>query len=130
MVAPAFPSSRPLRERIGALRHLPSLFRLVWEASPALTAASFGLRLARSALPILVLYIGKLIIDAVVAQTRLPPPGGGLSDWIGSGRLDAAGRAHRSWSSRSRSWPTSWGGRAPSSTASWPSATATSPASG
>lgn len=86
-----FPASRSLRERVGALRHLPSLFRLVWQASPGLTIASFGLRLIRSALPILVLFVGKLIIDEVVAQTRLPSPGGSLGDWIGSGRLDALG---------------------------------------
>src|SRR5215213_7498973 len=91
MAAPVFPSSRSLRERVGALRHLPSLFRLVWQASPALTAASLGLRLTRSVLPIMVLYIGKLIIDEVVAQTQLSSPGGSLSDWIGSGRLDFLG---------------------------------------
>jgi ATP-binding cassette subfamily B protein len=91
MAAPVFPTSRSLRERIGALRHLPSLFRLVWQASPALTAASLGLRLARSLLPIMLLYIGKLIIDEVVAQTQLPSPGANLSDWIGSGRLDFLG---------------------------------------
>lgn len=91
MAASVFPASRSLRERIGALRHLPSLFRLVWLASPGLTIASFALRLTRSALPILVLFVGKLIIDEVVAQTRLSSPGGSLSDWIGSGRLDTLG---------------------------------------
>jgi ATP-binding cassette subfamily B protein len=91
MAAPVFPSSRSLRERVGALRHLPSLFRLVWQASSALTAASLGLRLTRSVLPILVLYVGKLIIDEVVAQTQLPSQGENLSDWIESGRLDTLG---------------------------------------
>jgi ATP-binding cassette subfamily B protein len=91
MAAPVFPSSRSLRERVGALRHLPALFRLVWRASPALTAASLGLRLTRSALPILVLYVGKLIIDEVVAQAQLASPGGSLGDWIRSGRLDFLG---------------------------------------
>jgi ATP-binding cassette subfamily B protein len=91
MTAPVFPSSRSLRERVGALRHLPSLFRLVWQASPALTAASLGLRLTRSILPILLLYTGKLIIDEVVTQTQLALPGGSLSDWMRSGRLDFLG---------------------------------------
>jgi ATP-binding cassette subfamily B protein len=91
MAAPVFPSSRSLRERVGALRHLPSLFRLVWQASPALTTASLGLRLTRSILPLLLLYIGKLIIDEVVAQTQLASPGANLSDWIGSDRLDFLG---------------------------------------
>lgn len=91
MAAPLFPSSRSLCERLGALRHLPSLFRLVWRASPGLTVASLGLRLTRSALPILVLYVGKLIIDEVVVQTRLGPPSASLGDWIGNGRLDGLG---------------------------------------
>ncbi|EIM28643.1 ABC transporter ATP-binding protein [Microvirga lotononidis] len=91
MVASVPPVSRPLRERVGALRHVPSLLRLVWQASPGLTIASFGLRLSRSSLPILVLYVGKLIIDEVVAQSRLPSPGVSLGDWIGSGRLDILG---------------------------------------
>lgn len=91
MAAPVFPSSRSLRERVGAFRHLPSLFRLVWQASSALTAASLGLRLTRSVLPILVLYVGKLIIDEVVAQTQLPSQAENLSDWIESGRLDTLG---------------------------------------
>ena len=91
MADPVASTRRSLAERIGALRHLASLFRLVWQASPRLTAASFLLRLARSTLPILALYIGKLIIDAVVAQTRLPPPAGDFSDWIGSGRFEALG---------------------------------------
>src|SRR4051812_12697741 len=84
-------SSLSLRERVGALRHLPSLFRLVWQSSRALTSASLGLRLARAALPVLVLYIGKLIIDQVVTQTRLPPPGGTLAEWLQAGRLTTLG---------------------------------------
>jgi len=91
MAAPVSPTTRSLRERIGALRHLASLFRLVWQASPGLTIASLGLRLIRSALPILALYVGKLIIDEVVAQIQLPSPGENPLDWIGSGRLDALG---------------------------------------
>ena len=79
---------RMLRERVGPFRHLVSLFRLVWTASPSLTIGSMVLRLVRAVLPVLGLYVGKLIIDAVVTQTRLPPPGDGLSAWIESGRLN------------------------------------------
>jgi ATP-binding cassette subfamily B protein len=85
------PSGTTFRDRAGALRHLPALFRLVWQASPALTLASLGLRLARAALPVLMLYVGKLIIDEVVAQSRLPAPGEGLAAWSASGRLAALG---------------------------------------
>ena len=58
------------RERVGALRHLPPFLRLVWESSPALTLASLALRLVRAAVPVLVLYVGKLIVDAVVRDRK------------------------------------------------------------
>jgi ATP-binding cassette, subfamily B, bacterial len=80
-----------LHERIGGLRRLPSLFRLVWEASPALTLTSIGLRFARATLPVLMLYVGKLIIDEVVVQSQLPSPGPSLGDWIASDRLHLVG---------------------------------------
>jgi ATP-binding cassette, subfamily B, bacterial len=75
------------RERIGALRHLPRFVRLVWEASPALTLASMALRLLRAILPVLVLYVAKLIVDRVVAEAGGPHPGWSFSDWVESGRL-------------------------------------------
>ncbi len=76
-----------LRDRFGALRNLPRLFRLVWSTSPGLTLATVGLRLLRAILPTAALYVGKLIIDAVVAEGRLPHPGLGFSDWVVAGRL-------------------------------------------
>ena len=79
---------RTMRDRIGPFRHLISLFRLVWISSPSLTLGSLVLRLARSVLPILGLYLGKLIIDAVLSQVRSAPPGDDLMTWIASGRLD------------------------------------------
>ncbi len=82
---------RALAERAGNLRHLSSLFRLVWEASAGLTLWSLGLRLLRALLPVLGLYIGKLIIDGVVAQTRLSAPGEGFEAWLASGRLNHLG---------------------------------------
>ena len=91
MAESAIPSSRPFRERIGALRHLPSLFRLVWHASPILTAASLGLRLTRAALPVLVLYVGKLIIDDVVLLVQTPNKPQTLSQWLNSGLLNWLG---------------------------------------
>ncbi|MBC7553340.1 MAG: ABC transporter ATP-binding protein, partial [Taibaiella sp.] len=55
-----------LKQRLSALRNLPELFRLVWQSSPRKTALSFILRIARSAMPVALLYVGKLIIDQVV----------------------------------------------------------------
>ena len=76
-----------IRDRLGALRNLPRLFRLVWRTSPALALATVGLRLARALLPTAALYVGKLIVDAVVAEARLPHPGPAVGDWIAAGRL-------------------------------------------
>lgn len=58
------------KERLSALKNLPELFRLVWQSSPGKTTLSFALRIARSAMPVALLYIGKLIIDQVVQLNR------------------------------------------------------------
>ncbi|MGY3228930.1 ATP-binding cassette subfamily B protein [Luteibacter sp. HA06] len=54
------------RERWHSLRHLAPLVRMVWETSPILTIATLLLRFVSSAVPILQLWFGKLIIDQVV----------------------------------------------------------------
>jgi ATP-binding cassette subfamily B protein len=56
-----------LKERFGALKNLPPFLKLVWQTSPALTLGTTLLRLVRALLPVATLYVGKLIIDAVVA---------------------------------------------------------------
>ena len=43
------------------------MFKLVWQSSPSKTIISFILRIIRSAMPVALLYVGKLIIDEVVA---------------------------------------------------------------
>ncbi|OKL40800.1 ABC transporter ATP-binding protein [Pontibacter flavimaris] len=57
---------KSLREQMGALKNLPKFFRLIWETSPRLTIANLLLRLVKSALPLAMLYVGKLIIDEVI----------------------------------------------------------------
>ena len=79
------------RERVGALRHIPPFVRLVWDSSPALMLASLTMRLLRAVVPVLALYVGKLIVDAVVTEARLPHTGWSASDWIESGRLVKVG---------------------------------------
>ncbi len=56
------------RERLTALKNVPPLIRMVWDTSPALTAASLCLRLIGSLIPIASLYVAKLIIDRVVVS--------------------------------------------------------------
>jgi ATP-binding cassette subfamily B protein len=84
---PALPPQQSFRDRIGALRHIPPFLHLVWQASPRLTVASLLLRLLRAVLPVLMLYLGKLIIDEVVAAARSPEPLWSFGDWLASGRL-------------------------------------------
>ena len=54
------------KERLAALRILPAFFKLVWDASPWMTLGNTLLRIVRAALPLAILYVGKLIIDHVV----------------------------------------------------------------
>ena len=55
-----------LKDRFSALKNLPDFLKLVWQTSPRLTIISALLRLIRSAIPLGILFIGKLIIDQVV----------------------------------------------------------------
>jgi len=73
---------KPLRERLRALRHLPRLLRLVWETHRGYAILMLGLRLCRALVPIGVLWVGKLIIDGVVAAIGAggDPSFGGWSD--------------------------------------------------
>ena len=59
-----------LKDRFSALGNLPQFFKLVWKTSPLLTLAGAAIRLIRSAIPVSILYIGKLIIDGVVQMSR------------------------------------------------------------
>ena len=56
------------RERLRATRHLPRLLRLVWETHPRMAAGMVVLRGLRALVPLGVLWVGKLIIDAVVGM--------------------------------------------------------------
>ena len=59
-----------LKDRFSALGNLPAFFKLVWKTSPSLTAATAVIRIVRSAIPVSILYIGKLIIDQIVQLSR------------------------------------------------------------
>ncbi|HEY6633844.1 MAG TPA: ABC transporter ATP-binding protein [Rhizobiaceae bacterium] len=77
----------PLSQQLATLRHLKRFFAQVWRTSAPLMVASIALRLVAAVQPLLLLYVGKLIIDEVVRQTGLPAPGPTFSDWLASGRL-------------------------------------------
>jgi ATP-binding cassette subfamily B protein len=76
------------RERLEALRYVPPLLRLVYETHRGYTIAILALRLLRSGIPVAVLWIGKLIIDEVIAAIRVAGAGG-VPDWWRLGGLVA-----------------------------------------
>jgi ATP-binding cassette subfamily B protein len=61
-----------LKERFSALNNLPRFFKLVWQTSPRLMVLNAALRIIRSAIPVSILYVGKLIIDQVIFLSQNP----------------------------------------------------------
>jgi ATP-binding cassette subfamily B protein len=53
-------------ERLTALRNVPPVLRIVWESGPTVVTLGLVFRLLTSLLPIGLLWIAKLIIDAIV----------------------------------------------------------------
>ena len=74
------------RVRVQALRHVPRLLRLVWRTEPRYVAGILALRIARSLVPLAVLWIGKLIVDEVVRAVG-SAAGHGAVDWARLGEL-------------------------------------------
>lgn len=71
---PVAGKERPtFRERFAALQYIPPLLKLVWETHRGYTIAMAVLRLMRSGIPVAMLWVGKLIIDAVVASRESGP---------------------------------------------------------
>jgi ATP-binding cassette subfamily B protein len=68
-----------LRAQVSALRNLPRFFRLIWQTSKAMTLSNVTLRLVKSAIPLLMLYVGKEIIDEIL---RLINAGGGSMRYL------------------------------------------------
>src|ERR1700722_15121193 len=84
-------SNASLKERVGALKNLRPFAVLVWRTSPQLMAASLALRLVRALLPVATLFIGKLIIDDVVALVQTSHQPETLQQWLNSGLLNWLG---------------------------------------
>ena len=75
------------RQRVGALRNVPPLLRLVWQTSPALTTANLLLRLVRAFLPVAMLYVGKLTLDEVVRIVNEGFAAPGFAEAVRTGEL-------------------------------------------
>src|SRR3954469_4992975 len=55
------------KERVEALRYVPALFRLIWKTHQGYTSAMMVLRVIRSVVPVTTFWVGKLILDSVIA---------------------------------------------------------------
>ena len=61
------------RERVAALRYILPLIKLVWQTHRGYSTAMIVLRLVRAFIPVATLWIGKLIIDTVIAMREAQP---------------------------------------------------------
>jgi ATP-binding cassette subfamily B protein len=64
------PEPPPFRQRIAALKYVPPLIAMVWRTHRGYASAIFALRIARAFVPVATLWVGKLIIDAVIAAAQ------------------------------------------------------------
>jgi ATP-binding cassette subfamily B protein len=71
----------PWRERLQALKYVPPLLKLVYQTHRGYTVAILALRAVRSFIPLAVLWIGKLIIDGVIAAARARSAGSPVDWW-------------------------------------------------
>jgi ATP-binding cassette subfamily B protein len=55
------------RERLAALRYVPALVKLIWNTHRGYTASMLVLRFTRAFVPVATFWVGKLILDTVLA---------------------------------------------------------------
>src|SRR3954470_12956823 len=65
----------PMKERLAALRYVWPLLKMVWNTHRGYASTIFALRIARGFVPVITLWVGKLIIDGVIhaAKGDVPP---------------------------------------------------------
>jgi ATP-binding cassette, subfamily B, bacterial len=56
-------------ERVRAIRRVPPIFRMVWACAPTVVMLSIVARLIVSVIPVAMLWITRIIIDAIVKHT-------------------------------------------------------------
>jgi ATP-binding cassette subfamily B protein len=61
------------RQRIASLRYVFQLIQMVWQTHPPFTIVMGLLRLIRAFVPVATLWVGKLIVDTVVAALTSTP---------------------------------------------------------
>ena len=63
-----------VRASFQALRFIPRFFKEIWSVSPQLFLVNLLCRLINSFAPVVILWVGKLIIDEVIAQVAATEP--------------------------------------------------------
>jgi ATP-binding cassette, subfamily B, bacterial len=66
----------PVRERLAAFRFIPPFLKMVWDTKPSYGVGIALVRLVSAFTPLAMLWVGKLIIDTVVANIGVATP-----DW-------------------------------------------------
>jgi ATP-binding cassette subfamily B protein len=62
------------RERVSALRNVPPVLKIVWDSGPAVVVFGLVSRLFSALLPVVLLWITKLIIDSIVRSVSTHQP--------------------------------------------------------
>ncbi len=70
------------RERFSALRNVPPVLRIVWESGPVVVGLGLAFRFLASFVPVLALWITKLIIDTIVRAVAAHRPVEGSLWWL------------------------------------------------
>lgn len=66
------PASPSFRDRLDAFKNLPRFFKMIWETSPSMTVGNVLMRIVKAAIPVAMLWVGKLIIDEIIFQMDQP----------------------------------------------------------
>jgi ATP-binding cassette, subfamily B, bacterial len=72
---PAEPNGKAplsLKERFDAMKNVPAFLKMIWQTHPGMAMANLVLRLFKSAVPLVMLYVAKLIIDEVIMLSQAP----------------------------------------------------------
>ena len=67
-----------MRERLVAFKYIPPFLRMVWASKPSYGVGIVLIRLVAAFAPVAMLWVGKLIIDTVVANVGAVAPDWGL----------------------------------------------------
>lgn len=90
------PQPATITAKIRQSLHLDRALRLIWQSSPGWTAVNFALVLLQGVLPLVTLYLLKLIVDGVTAGLAAPDKAAAFAQvslWVGLAGLAALGGA-------------------------------------